>query len=199
MTAPLTLHLIRHGAPLQSGLLLGHQDMPSTPEGEAQCCAKARAAQWDELIASDLARCAMPAQMLAAERGIKFHLDARWRELDFGAWDGLHPADVPPQDLEHFWADPEANPPPKGEALSAFHKRIAAALSDALVGREDGRLLIITHGGAIRAALHLLLGWSHSQCWSLHIGYAAQLSFHLWPATSPTPLPWQGQLQALLP
>jgi alpha-ribazole phosphatase len=194
MTERLTLHLMRHGAPLKTGLLLGHQDMPSTQQGEAQICAQAAILSFDRLIASDLIRCANPAKKIATSNGAPLTLDARWRELNFGEWDGLPPAEINSERLAQFWQDPDAYAPPQGETLSALSQRVGAALRNLTAGSA----LIITHGGAIRAALHHLLGWPHPQCWSIALPYAVRLTITLW-RDEQSSTGWRGQLEALQP
>jgi alpha-ribazole phosphatase len=194
MNERLTLHLLRHGAPMTSGLLLGHTDMPATSEGEAQLLAKAEGLDCEQIITSDLIRCAASAQKIASLRGRSVHLDPRWRELHFGEWDGLHPSEVDADRMAQFWSDPDANPSPGGETRSTLTERVGEALSE-LTG---GTALIITHGGAIRAALHHLLGWPHPLCWSIALPYAVRCTLGLWrDETSLTG--WRGQLEALEP
>lgn len=194
MSEHLTLHLLRHGAPLKEGLLLGHQDMPSTPEGEAQILAQVAELKFDRILSSDLSRCAAPAQKIAVVRELPLTLDARWRELDFGLWDGLHPSEIDTERMGRFWQDPEANAPPQGEQLSALTGRVGAALSE-LAG---GSALIVTHGGTMRAALHLLLGLAHPSCWSIALPYAARCTLGLWRDET-SGAGWSGQLEALQP
>ena len=57
------LHLLRHGAPERSGLLLGRTDDAPTAEGIAVCAEQAAGLTVERLIASDLQRC-----RLAGER-----------------------------------------------------------------------------------------------------------------------------------
>lgn len=194
MTERLTLHLMRHGAPLTTGLLLGHHNMPSTQQGEAQILARAGGLTFDRLIASDLSRCASPAQKIAASSGMPLSLDPRWRELDFGEWDGLPPAEIDAKRLAKFWQDPDTHAPPKGETLSALSHRIGMALNDFTAGSA----LVVTHGGAIRAALHHLLGWPHPHCWSIALPYAVRLTLGLW-RDGDSSTGWRGQLEALTP
>lgn len=200
MTAPLTLHLLRHGAPLISGTFLGHQDMPATTAGTQRCVDQAQDLHPHWLLSSDLSRCTAPAQKIASHYQLPLTTDPRWRELDFGDWDGRSAADIAPDDLARFWADPDQHHPPMGESRAALTQRIDAALSD----MTGGTGLIIAHAGAIRAALHLLLGLPHVQCWSIAIPYAARLTLSLWPdERPPSERPhrhgWTGQLTALQP
>lgn len=175
------LHLMRHGAPETPGLLLGRTDAPITPAGVSACMAKAAALPFAAVIASDLQRAARPASAIADARGLPVTIDARWREVDFGAWDGLAPHQVPADAMAAFWNDPDANPPPDGERWSALVARVMAALC-ALPPRDT---LVITHGGAIRAVMAGLLGFEQRHIWAFDLPYAAVVSLRLWPGSPP--------------
>jgi alpha-ribazole phosphatase len=111
----------------------------------------------------------------------KLTIDPRWRELDFGAWDGQHPRDLDPEALARFWADPDAAPPPGGERWSALVARVGAAIPVL----ADGTL-VVTHAGAIRAALAMLCGFDARQVWAVALPYAAVVTLHIWPGEPPT-------------
>lgn len=170
------LHLMRHGAPQTPGRLLGHTDAPSTPEGLAACVQQVSDLPFAAVVASDLTRCAQAAEAIATPRGLTLARDPRWRELDFGAWDGLPAAEVDSAALAAFWNDPDANPPPGGERWSALTARIEAALCD-----MDRDTLVVTHGGAIRAALACLFGFGQQQVWAFDLPYACVMSLRIWP------------------
>lgn len=176
------LHLMRHGAPETPGLLLGRTDAPITPAGIAACKGKASTLRFSTVFASDLQRAARPARAIAELHGLPVQIDARWRELDFGAWDGLSPQTVGSAAMAAFWADPDANPPPGGERWSALVARVTAALC-ALPARDA---LVVTHGGAIRAALAGLLGLEQRHIWAFDLPYAAVLTLQVWPGSPPS-------------
>ncbi|NMN06194.1 MULTISPECIES: histidine phosphatase family protein [unclassified Novosphingobium] len=176
MTAFL-LHLLRHGAPEQAGLLLGHRDMAATAEGLAACVSRAQGLRVAKVITSDLQRCRAAAQAIAAPLGLVAKADPRWRELDFGAWDGMAPAQIEPAALAAFYRDPDAHAPPGGEPWSALRVRVA----DALAALAPVDTLVVTHGGAMRAALAALCGFSPEQAWAFDLPYAGLLSLKVWP------------------
>lgn len=173
---PLTLHLMRHGVPEQAGLLFGHLDAPPEKSGLALCMERARPLPFTRIISSDLARASLPAALLAEQRNVAHHRDARWRELDFGAWEGCDPATLPAADLAAFWDDPDTNPPPAGERWTNLRARVAAALADI-----DDAALVIAHAGAIRAALSILCGLDYRQGWAVDLPYGAVVSLRVWP------------------
>lgn len=175
------LHLLRHGAPETPGLLMGRTDGAPTRDGIAGCVSQAADLGIERLIASDLQRCRLAGEAIGAATGVPTAFDPRWRELDFGDWDGMPGSAVDPDLLGRFWADPDANPPPGGERWSSLVARVAGALDDI----SAGPTLVVTHGGAIRAALHLLCGFEQSQLWSFDLPYGVLVSLHVWPGERP--------------
>ncbi|MGE4431042.1 MAG: histidine phosphatase family protein [Sphingobium sp.] len=184
------LHLLRHGAPETPGLLMGRTDGAPTPAGIAACVDQVKDMAFATIITSDLSRAAAAAQAIGGERNLPVWVDPRWRELDFGQWDGMAPAQVDAQAMERFWNDPDASPPPDGERWSALVARVSSALDD-LPPQET---LVITHGGAMRAALAALLGFDQRQLWAFDLPYGALLSLRVWPGA-----PRSGQIIGLRP
>jgi len=178
----LLLHLLRHGAPFQSGRFLGHVDVEPTAAGIAACAKQASDLPFDRVIASDLSRAVQAAFAISQARRLPLIVDPRWRELDFGAWDGLAASDIDAEALQRFWSDPDGHPPPGGEPWSALTERVAAAIGE-LTPRST---LVVTHGGAIRAALSTLCGFTLPQLWSFEIGHAALITLKLWRGDDPS-------------
>ncbi|MBB4858912.1 alpha-ribazole phosphatase [Novosphingobium chloroacetimidivorans] len=170
------LHLLRHGPPARTGLLLGHSDEPAMTADCPRMLALACALPLTEIVTSDLSRAAHQAATLAQRLDLPLTLDPRWRELDFGAWDGLVPEDVDREALQRFWADPEAHAPPGGERWSCLRARIAAALETLA-----SQTLVVTHAGAMRAAVSALTGLDHRGVWAIDLPYRALLTVRIWP------------------
>lgn len=109
---------------------------------------------WDRVVSSPLRRCAAFAQELARHLDVGCALDARWQELDFGAWEDRPVAELNAVELAAFWSDPDRCPPPGGERLSSLCRRVRDAhetLRANLKGNE--RVLVVTHGGPMRVLL----------------------------------------------
>ncbi|WP_380875443.1 hypothetical protein ACFB49_04650 [Sphingomonas sp. DBB INV C78] len=176
MTAFL-LHLLRHGAPALPGRLMGRTDCPATAEGIAACIKQVEGLSFDRLISSDLVRCADAARAIGAAT-----IDPRWRELDFGEWDGVAASEVDAAAIGAFWDDPDANPPPGGERWSSLVERVGEAIRE--LAPVD--TLVVTHGGAMRAALLDLCGFQQKDLWAFDLPYAALLTLKIWPGERPT-------------
>jgi len=179
---PVLLHLLRHGEPETAGLLLGHDDAAPTRAGIDACREQVAGLEIAAIVASDLARARLAAAAIGRDRGLAVTPDPRWRELDFGDWNGLNPAAVPAEAMARFWDDPDANPPPAGERWSSLVARVAAAIGDC----GAGPVLVVTHGGAMRAALAHLCAFAQPQLWAFDLAYAGLLSLKLWPGPNPS-------------
>lgn len=176
------LHLLRHGETTTPGRLMGRTDGAPTAAGIAACVEQARDRGAEVLIASDLARGRLAGEAIGKDIALPMAIDSRWRELDFGAWDGLLPAQIDSAALGQFWDDPDACPPPEGEHWSALTARVAAAIQSL----RPVPTLIVTHGEAMRAALAVLCGFDQRQIWAFDLPCAGLLSLRVWPNTQPT-------------
>ncbi len=174
--AEFLLHLLRHGAPETPGLMMGRTDGIPTSAGIATCLEQASELPFDQVVSSGLLRTHSAAQVIAATRGLGVIVDPRWRELDFGQWDGLPPEQIDPDALNRFRSDPDAYPPPDGEHWSALVARTMEALS-ALPPRST---LVLTHAGAMRALLAGLFDFTQDQLWGFDLPYSALLSLRIW-------------------
>ncbi len=173
------VHLLRHGPPARTGLLLGHCDEPPCDPTGGLHGAVPDDLSIRRLVTSDLRRALAGAHVLAASRGLGLTIDPRWRELNFGAWDGLAPEGVPRDALARFWNDPETCPPPQGERWSSICHRVGSALPEL-----DDATLVVTHGGAMRAAVSATTGLDQRQVWALDLPYGALLSLRIWTGDS---------------
>lgn len=168
------VYLLRHGPPLRAGLLLGHSDEPPADPAGGLAGAVPDGLVLSRATSSDLRRARAGAETLAASRQLDLTIDARWRELDFGEWDGLAPEQMPAGALARFWDDPEACPPPGGERWSGLRARVSEALAEV----PDGAL-VVTHGGAMRAAASIVTGLDFRQVWAFDLPYGALLGLRI--------------------
>lgn len=173
--APILLHLMRHGAPVTPGLMIGHDDAAVSAAGIADCTAQAAGLAFGAIITSDLCRAADCGHAIASGRRLTPTRDPRWRELNFGAWEGQHPKTLPAEAYTAFSEDPDANPPPGGERWRDLRARVDDALADI-----DQPTLIVAHAGSIRAALAILCGFDRRQIWAIDLPYASVVSIRRW-------------------
>jgi len=177
------IELLRHGDTGHRSYR-GQLDDALTDGGWAQLRAAVAGREWNAIVSSPLQRCAAFARELAAARGLPLRLDQRLAEYHFGNWQGVSIetiADEQGDALGRFWADPVANPPPGAETFEQFRVRLSAALDDIARNAEAQRVLVITHGGAIRLLRCLVEGRSYRDMADIDVAHAS-LHRLSWPS-----------------
>lgn len=81
-------------------------------------------------------------------------------EQDFGSWQGRRSAEVyAALGRDHpIWDAPSAFAPPNGESFEAMMARVQARIIEMTVIHAGRNLIVVAHGGTIRAAMALALG-----------------------------------------
>ena len=114
---------------------------------------------FDVAVASDLARARETAAIVLGARASILAVDARWREMSFGAWEGLTREEILARAGARAATAPRFMTPDGGESFEHVCRRVEAALeSVARRTPKAGRALVATHAGPLHAALRLLLG-----------------------------------------
>ncbi len=155
------IDLLRHGETETSGRFCGSTDTPLSKTGWQQMWQRIEQTHvpWQHIITSPLSRCASFAHSLAQHRNIPVTADARLQEMHFGKWENCKVADLISRengDVERFWRNPLEHPPPESEHLPDFNTRVLTAWQDILdehITPNSQHLLLVTHGGVIRALL----------------------------------------------
>ena len=156
------VHLMRHGETEWNACrrLQGQADIALSEAGRAQVLAQRAALDGLAVhaVASDLARAVETARLLGFREA---RTDPRLREIHVGAWQGCPVDDLLRQDAAAYrdWRFGR-HTPPGGESWAAFRARTAASLADhaAAADRQGRDLLLICHGGVVRALLDGCLG-----------------------------------------
>jgi glucosyl-3-phosphoglycerate phosphatase len=113
------------------------------------------------IVSSDLGRARVTAGRLAAITGLPVAVDERLRETFAGQWQGLAREDLLARHGDELaqWAGGSDLRPGGGERRSEVAARMVGGIEDALAGMPSGgTLVVVTHGGAARAAVGQLLG-----------------------------------------
>jgi broad specificity phosphatase PhoE len=136
----------------------GHADRPLTEKGREQARALAerlRHVELDAVYSSDLRRAGDTAAAVSNE---VIELPAL-REVDVGSWSGLTRAEAEerfPDGVARWregfagWDD--------GETYEAMTDRVLGAVLEIARRQEEGRVLVVSHGGPIRALHAAALG-----------------------------------------
>ncbi len=150
------IDLIRHGEPVGGSRYRGSGiDDPLSEKGWTQMWrAVGDHAPWSQIVTSPLRRCRTFAEALGERHGLPVKVEEDFREVGFGAWEGLDHAAIKEgqaQEYQAFLDDPLRNRPPGAEPLEAFIERTCAALERSIAAHRGGHLLIVCHAGVIRA------------------------------------------------
>jgi 2,3-bisphosphoglycerate-dependent phosphoglycerate mutase len=157
--------LIRHGQTdwNMEGRWQGTVDIPLNAEGQMQARVLAdHLAEWPitAVYSSDLQRAYETACVLAERKGLTVQQDARLRELNLGAFQGLTHAEISaryPAEMVAMREDYMGFVVPDGESRRAMQGRAIEALNEIVAREPDGDIAIVTHGGTIRVILLKLL------------------------------------------
>ena len=151
------LYLVRHGQSdwNAANRFQGHVDRPLTDLGREQADALARelaATALERIYSSPLRRALDTATAVAAGRELEVVADEGLREVDVGSWAGLTRAEVEERYPAAFrrwvaggdgWAD--------GETYQEMSARVLTCIVRIADAHEDGAILVVSHGGPIRA------------------------------------------------
>ena len=167
----------------------GQMEALLTPRGrrqQEQLATRLAGEAIGRIASSDLTRCRTLAEAIAVPRALPVAYDEALREARFGRWEGLTYEEAlagDPEAMAAFNNDPARTAPPDGESLATAGDR-ALALLMMLVqqhrNREDA-LLIIGHGGTLRAVLCLLLHIPLERYWTLRLDPASLTRLDCYP------------------
>ena len=153
---------IRHGPVDSQGIIYGQQDLHADTSDQRTFQALAaelpRDAVW---LTSQLTRTQQTAAALHAERAELapaegMAVETRFAEQHFGHWQGRTYGDLARErgDAWHrFWLAPAHEVPPGGESFAQLVERVGGAIRDMNLRHADQDLVVVAHGGTIRAAV----------------------------------------------
>jgi probable phosphoglycerate mutase len=179
--------LVRHGQSHWNELKLiqGQSDEAQlTPKGREQAreaVANLREYSFDAIVTSDLARARETAEVIASALDLTIAMTAQLRERSFGVYEGRPLKELPASlaGIEGGIVTDEDAHPEGGESLRALYARAGTFVDMLHQERPDERLLLVTHGGTIRALRAycegrpmLLLPWdrvSNCSIWTVEV------------------------------
>jgi probable phosphoglycerate mutase len=163
-----TLVLVRHGRTAWNleRRAQGHADIPLDEVGHAQASEVAQriaALEPHVLWSSDLVRALQTAEHISRATGLTINADARLREYDVGARQGLTQPEFaeafPDEAATHRGFSTEGVP--GAESADDVVARMVPALGDCFRALQPGQTgVVVSHGGSLRATLAAVLGWS---------------------------------------
>ena len=161
----MTLLLVRHGESEGNveGLIQGQLDKPLTDLGHVQAKAVAERLRADggadRIVTSPLSRALQTAEAIGSALDLPVTTDDRLMEYDFGELSGLTAREVAERYPGWSWLIDGADTPrdmlPGEEGWPSFDARIAEAFADLMA--LEGQTVVVTHGGAIMAAMNAVM------------------------------------------
>jgi len=173
--------LVRHGETTWNsvGRFQGSLDTPLSPRGLDQARALAAglgSMRFDGLYTSPLRRARDTAAACEAALSLAPVAMDSLREVGLGAWEGRTLETVRAEDGERYrrWLEaPVDNPPPGGEPMVGLAGRVQAALDELCARHPEGRVLVVSHGGAISSAVCGWLGQPLNAIWTFRLDNAS--------------------------
>jgi alpha-ribazole phosphatase len=158
---------VRHGETEWNASLRyqGHANIPLNDRGRAQARAAAKrleSYQVSTIYTSDLARAAETADTIGEQLGVTPIPMAELREIHVGQWEGYTPEELYrrfPDHMAEYDRDPARTVRIGGESYAQLQDRALVALNHIREAhRRDETILVVSHGGTIRAVLCHVIG-----------------------------------------
>ncbi len=155
------LILLRHGKTDCPNRYVGSRDVPLSPQGVSQIKTLENILhdmEINRIISSPMLRCRQSCELLFAGRPVRY--EENLREIDFGRWEGMTFAEIAESDpaLVEQWADWSLDFCfPGGESIGHFVDRVTKT-AQLLAGLQEKNVMLVCHGGVIRALLCYYLG-----------------------------------------
>lgn len=142
---------VRHG-PTHEKTFVGWRDVPADLSDTARLARlDAHLPKGALIVSSDLSRASATAAVLANGREA-LPADPALREINFGAWDGLHWSQASASDPERtraFWEKPGDVAPPEGESWNTVAARVDGFVGRMLAEHSGCDIVVVAHFGVI--------------------------------------------------
>ena len=176
----MTVYLIRHGETTANAAktFAGITDVELTEKGidQAKVAAdKLKDVKFNAIYSSDLKRAKDTANAIAEKQGLSVQINERFREMNFGIWEGMRFSDIKasaPELLQMWFDDFEHFVVPQGESVKEMFERVTEAYKQIILDfgmDSDTQIAIVAHGGVIQALLSFLCFNNVSGYWKFRI------------------------------
>lgn len=176
MENKLEIYFIRHGETEwnQEGRLQGWLDSALTQNGINQIKQLKKHLQtvtFKDVYSSPSMRSYESAKILVGEH-FKIKTDARLQEIHLGSWQGQQMVELEKLDGERYFAynnEPAKYTPDSGESFQQVMERMNDFFAECVENYHYGKILVVSHGVAIRALILSLLNLPIDQIWDFQI------------------------------
>ncbi len=184
------LILVRHGETEWNSAFRfqGRTDVPLGEKGLAQADLLSRRLAGvcvHRIYSSPLARAHQTASIVAGRNSLAGEVRPveEFSEMSFGSWESLRLEEVRERhpDLYEPWReDPSSVTPPGGESFLDLVARVGEGIRR-ILSDEGDTLLVVCHGGTIRAALSILVGVPPASSWKFRVDNCSITSIDVAP------------------
>jgi broad specificity phosphatase PhoE len=181
---------IRHGATIntEENRLFDNENYPAinaTGKAEMESISewiKDKGLKIDKIYASSALRTVQSARILSAVCGTDFEILQELSSRKVGIWSGLSFEEIEmkyPKMLEAYHEHPDKYCPEGGETAIDYNKKVEKIINEIIEKNLNKRLIIVTHGEVIQAAVANALGIPLCNQFKVYIptGSATQISY----------------------
>ncbi len=169
----MNIYLIRHTTPdIELVYCYGQSDLDTKETFESEVArVKSILPELNNLkiFSSPLKRCTKLARALNLG---KVHFDERLKELDYGDWEMKRWEDIDQKELDYFVEDFVGRRVPGGESYQQLSDRIVSFLKELTKNNESENVILVSHGGTIRAALAYILEMPLMNLFTMNIDFS---------------------------
>jgi len=160
----------------------GHRDDPLNEKGWQQMHqAVGNYSNWHSIVSSSLLRCSEFAEQLANKLQVPLQLDDRFKEIDWGVWEGKTSRAIcgdQADKLLRFRSDPIRLRPKGAEDIRDFKQRIHQAWCDMIQRHHGKHILLVAHAGVIRAIISIALDTPVQNMFNIKVSNASITRIH---------------------
>ncbi len=183
------IYITRHGETEWNaeGRIQGHTDVPLSERGREQARMLARrlaGVRIDAVYASDLSRAAETARTALGERDVPISFTSDLREYNKGVFEGMTAAEYQQKFPHLFKASMENDldfAPPDGETIRETSHRLARVFQAVRRQHLDENVLVVGHGGSLRAGIVSLLELPLEANWKFVMHNCSLTVVHTYP------------------
>jgi probable phosphoglycerate mutase len=173
--------LVRHGETEWNrlGKFQGCKDIDLSKEGvvQAQYLSEKFNNNFDYIYTSPLKRAVQTAEVITTNKEIKPIIIDELREINFGEWEGLTIKEISNNFHKEFndWRTDKIEAPMYGGDLSIKNasKRAKNAITEIVDKHKKKKILIVAHGGIIKAGLIGIFEWDMTMYHKINLGNTA--------------------------
>ena len=172
------IFIVRHGETVwnREGRIQGHTDVALSPRGieqATQLAERLKYVSFDAAYASDLCRASETAAVILRGRDVPLYPTAKLREYHKGAFEGMTDSELRarfPSEYPSYVAKDLEYAPDGGESTRDVSARMSVVINEIKERHLSDTVLVVGHGGSLRAAMMALLGMPLDANWRFVFG-----------------------------